>query len=327
MIKLVYPEFWSKSGVLSYLLMPFSWIYIFLGSFRKFFVKPVRLANMVICVGNISVGGTGKTQIVSWLARQLTGKKINFLIVTKGYGSSLRGAKYIEKTDLASEVGDESILLKGYGPVLAAKNIKAALPVLEKIKPDVIIFDDGLQNPGFIKDFNILTIDADRAVGNGRIFPAGPLRENVESAISKADIITMVGNQICQDIFLINNIISSDKPFFKAKIKLSSKVDLGKKYYAFTAIGNPDRFYDLLEENGLTLVKTKSFPDHHNYTCKEINILKKYAKKHNYSLITTKKDYVKILDGSQIVCANVELDFEYEKKLSGLIYEELRKKG
>lgn len=327
MIKLVYPEFWSKSGVLSYLLMPFSWIYIFLGSVRKFFVKPVRLAGIVICIGNISVGGAGKTQIVSWLARQLTRKKINFLIVTKGYGSSLRGAKYIGKTDLASEVGDESILLKDYGPVLAAKNIKAALPVLEKIKPDVIIFDDGLQNPGFIKDFNILTIDADRTVGNGRIFPAGPLRENVESAISKAGIVTVIGNQFCRDIFLISNIVSSGKPFFKAKIKLNSKVDLGRKYYAFTAIGNPDRFYDLLEKNGLTLVKTKSFPDHHNYTCKEVDILKTYAKKHNYSLITTKKDYVKILDGSQIVCANVELNFEYEKKLFSLIYEELCKKS
>jgi len=327
MIKLVYPKFWSKRGVLSYLLVPFSWIYVFLGSLRKFFVKPVRLAGMVICVGNMSVGGTGKTQVALWLAEQLTRKKVNFLIVTKGYGSSLRRAKYVEKTDLASEVGDESILLKGYGPVLAAKNIKAALPIIEKIKPDVIVFDDGLQNPGFIKDLNILVIDASRAIGNGKIFPAGPLRETVKSAINKSSIITMIGNQFCQDFSLINNIESSGKPFLKAKIRLSSEVNLGKKYYAFTAIGNPGRFYDLLKENGIALVKTKSFPDHHNYTEAEIDMLKKYAKKHNYSLITTEKDYVKIPDDSQIICANVVLDFANEKILSSLIYEELRKKS
>jgi tetraacyldisaccharide 4'-kinase len=321
MIKLIYPKFWSQNGVLSYLLLPFSWIYIFLGKVRKIFVKPVKLNSTVICVGNMSVGGTGKTQIVLWLAELLTKKGDNFLVVTKGYGSSLNGAKIVEKTDLASEVGDESILLSSYAPVLAAKNIKVALPIIAKLKPDIVIFDDGLQNPGFVKDLNILVIDANRSVGNNKIFPAGPLRETVKSALDKSDIIAMVGNDLCQDFALINNIMSSNKPFFKAKIKLKQQLDLSKKYYAFTAIGNPDRFYELLKNQGAILGGVQSFPDHHNYTKLEIEALQIIAKENKYSLITTKKDYVKIPKNDQIICADVVLDIDNEQELFSLIYD------
>ena len=324
MIKLIYPKFWSKNGVLSYLLIPFSWIYIFLGKLRAIFTKPIKLDATVICVGNMSVGGTGKTQIVLWLAERLTQKKANFLVVTKGYGSNLRGAKIVEKTDVASEVGDESVLLSSYAPVLAAKNIKVALPIIAKLKPDIVIFDDGLQNPGFITDVNILAIDASRAVGNKRIFPSGPLREPVKSALDKSDIIVMVGNDLCQDFALINNVIASNKPFFKAKIKLKQQLDLNKKYYAFTAIGNPDRFYKLLKSQRAILAEVKSFPDHHNYTKPEIEALQTRAKENKYSLITTKKDYVKIPKDNQIICADVALDIDNEQKLFNLIYD---KKG
>ena len=321
MIKLVYPKFWSKNGVLSYLLLPFSWIYILLGKVRKIFVKPVKLNSIVICVGNMSVGGTGKTQIVLWLAELLTKKGDNFLVVTKGYGSSLKGAKIVEKTDLASEVGDESVLLSLYAPVLAAKNIKVALPIIAKLKPDIVIFDDGLQNPGFVKDLNVLVIDANRSVGNKKIFPAGPLRETVKSALDKSDIIAMVGNDLCQDFALINNIMSSNKPFFKAKIKLKQQLDLSKKYYAFTAIGNPDRFYELLKNQGAILGGVQSFPDHHNYTKLEIEALQIIAKENKYCLITTKKDYVKIVKNNQIICADIVLDIDNEQKLFSLIYD------
>ena len=110
MIKLVYPEFWSRKGWISNLLMPFSYIYRALGCLRKCLAKPIRLNSTVVCVGNFSVGGAGKTQLVLWLAKKLNQKKAKYLIVTKAYGSSLRGAKLVEQGDLASEVGDESIV-------------------------------------------------------------------------------------------------------------------------------------------------------------------------------------------------------------------------
>ncbi len=296
MIKLIYPKFWSKNGLLSYLLLPFSQIYIILGMIRKFFAKPIRLPAFVICVGNATVGGAGKTQIVLWLANKFIKKKINFLVITKAYGSNLQDAKIVEKTDSPLEVGDESILINMYAPVLAAKNINSKLTqkLIAEINPDIIICDDGLQNPNFIKDFTILAIDPNRACGNNKIFPSGPLRESIKSALAKSDIVTMIGNDKCKNKVIMNNITESGKSLFYAKIKLENKLDLNKSYYAFTAIGNPAKFFKLLQTNNVIVKQTQSFPDHHNYTENEIKQIQITAQKNGYSLITTKKDFVKI---------------------------------
>jgi tetraacyldisaccharide 4'-kinase len=323
-IKLTYPAFWSKKNTLSSLFIAFSWVYQLLGMLRKILAKPIKLQCFVICIGNISVGGTGKTQVVAWLAKKLREKNCNFLIVTKGYSSNLRGAKLVEPSDLASTVGDESKLLSEYGKVLAAVSMKHALPIIKNLKPDVIIFDDGMQNPGFLKDLTIVVIDAIRNIGNGRIFPAGPLREKAKSAIDRSDIITMVGNEVCQNFSLIQTIISSSKPFFKSKIQLVSNIDTSKRYYAFSAIGDPERFFRLLRANGINTIVTKIFPDHHNYSAEELNTLVKEADEKNCLLLTTKKDYVKIVDHTKILCAQVALNFDKEEELFQLIYEKIK---
>ncbi len=314
MIKLVYPEFWSKKNWRSCLLTPVSWIYQLLGVIRLLFAKPIRLPAKVICVGNMSVGGTGKTQIVSHLATKLTKQKHNFIIITKGYGSSLSGAKIVSEDDKASEVGDESVLLSKFATVIAAKNIKSALPLIDKLKPEIIIFDDGMQNPGFIKDINILVIDSSRAIGNGLIFPSGPLREYSEIALNRADIIIMIGNTPCSNFALATNIASSKKPLFKAKIRMTTKLDPKGSYYAFTAIGNPERFYQLLEGNKISIQGKKSFPDHHNYINEEISDLQQMAKAKQYHLLTTRKDFVKITNNDNIISVDVDLDIENTKE-------------
>lgn len=324
MIKLTYPSFWSKKNIVSWLLIAFSWIYQLLGSLRKLLVKPVKLPCFVICIGNISVGGTGKTQLVAWLAKNLRKKNCNFLIVTKGYNSNLRGAKLVEPLDLPSDVGDESKMLSEYGQVLAAKSIKYALPIINDLKPDVVIFDDGMQNPGFFKDLTIVVIDTIRNIGNGRIFPAGPLRESAQSAINRSDIVIMIGNELCPNFSLIQTITSSNKPFFKSKIQLVGNIDTSKNYYAFTAIGDPDRFFRLLNENGINVLATKAFPDHHHYSREEITALVKEADKQTLFLLTTKKDYVKISDHTKMLCAEVTLTFDKEEELFQLIYEKIK---
>ena len=324
MIKLTYPSFWSKKNIVSWLLIAFSWIYQLLGSLRKLLVKPVKLPCFVICIGNISVGGTGKTQLVAWLAKNLRKKNCNFLIVTKGYNSNLRGAKLVEPLDLPSDVGDESKMLSEYGQVLAAKSIKYALPIINDLKPDVVIFDDGMQNPGFFKDLTIVVLDTIRNIGNGRIFPAGPLRESAQSAINRSDIVIMIGNELCPNFSLIQTITSSNKPFFKSKIQLVGNIDTSKNYYAFTAIGDPDRFFRLLNENGINVLATKAFPDHHHYSREEITALVKEADKQTLFLLTTKKDYVKISDHTKMLCAEVTLTFDKEEELFQLIYEKIK---
>jgi len=308
MIKLNYPNFWSKGGPIPILLTPFSWIYLLLGGLRKIITKELKLPGKVICVGNMTVGGTGKTQIVMHIAEKLkAGGNENFVIITKAYGSSLKDAKLVSTNDDPSEVGDESVLLASYGRVIAAKKIKDALPLLNQLKPQIIITDDGSQNPSFHKDMVILVIDSSRWIGNGKIFPAGPLREYPESAFKKADRIVLVGNKQGSQIDLPDN-----KPIFWAQIKLTSIHDLTKSYIAFTAIGNPDRFFDLLRASGMMLVKTISFPDHYHYQDSDLESLKKEADAMGCSLITTSKDMVKLHGQKDIETAIVKLVFDKE---------------
>jgi len=307
-IRLLYPTFWAKRGILSFLLLPFSWLYRLAGFFRSLVATPIRFPAKTICIGNATVGGTGKTQIVLWLIKHLQKKNISFLVITKGYNSNLRGAKLVTEADTASDVGDESVMLSKFSNVVAAKNIASALPIVKNLTPEIIIFDDGMQNPNFIKDINILVIDSHRGIGNGMIFPSGPLRESIDSAIEHCDIIITTGNDTYTDISLINSFKESGKQFMHAQTTLVADLDKNKEYYAFAAIGNPQKFYDLLISNNITISKTQSFPDHHLYTSYDILHLIDNAKKKNLTLITTKKDYVKISDLANRPKCNINID-------------------
>ncbi len=322
MIKLVYPKFWSSNGFIPILLTPLSWLYCTLGFFRKILTTPIRLNAKVICIGNITVGGTGKTQIVESLAKYYKEQNKNILIITKGYGSSLKTAKLVEKTDTAENVGDESILLSETAQVIATKKVQYAMPHIEKIKPEIIIFDDGLQNPNFIKDCKIIVIDNLRGVGNGKIFPAGPLRTKTDMAIKECDALITVGDNDCKDFTIIQNATNNNKPIFKAKIKLVSALK-NTEYFAFSAIGNPDKFFSTLVNSGANIKQTRAFPDHHQFTKDEIIELKTVAKKSNYTLITTKKDYVKIHETENIDCTIVDIVFENKPEFIKLINETL----
>jgi tetraacyldisaccharide 4'-kinase len=325
MINLKYPNFWSKKGWLSSIMVPFSYIYTFLGFIRTQTTKKIILPQKIICVGNIILGGSGKTQIVAWLAQKLTQKKISFVIVTKAYKSDLMKAKLVEKTDTAKEVGDESVMLRQYGPVIAAKKINYALPLIHRINPEIVILDDGMQNPVLQKNLQILAIDSLKGIGNNRNFPAGPLREGLKSGLAKSDLIFIIGNNQSRDFNLINSITLSQKPYFTPTIKLKENLDKNMEYIAFAGIGNPEKFYSLLLENNLKVKQYISFGDHHHYSEDEIKKLLELARLNKASLITTEKDYVKLTNNYKelIICARVGLEFENEQKSIDLIYEKL----
>ena len=329
MIKLKYPNFWFKRNWLSFVMMPFSWIYIFLGFLRTKATQEIRLSQKVICVGNITLGGSGKTQVVAWLARVLKQQKISFVIITKAYKSELKVARLVEETDVAKEVGDESIMLREYGCVIAAKRIKYALPLINQINPRVVILDDGMQNQLLKKDLQILAIDSLSGIGNNMIFPSGPLRESMATGLAKSDFIFMIGNNQCKDFNLIQNINLSQKPYFKASIKLREDLDQNIEYIAFAGIANPEKFYLLLSQNNFKIKQHISFGDHHNYSNNDIRRLVDLAKLNNCSLITTEKDYVKMDSKYKdlITCAKVNLQFENEQKCIDLIYEKLFQKN
>ena len=327
MIKLNYPAFWQRRSLINYLLLPFSWLYAFLGDLRKFCARRIRLPAFVICVGNMTVGGSGKTQLVIWLARLLAQHDINFVIVTRGYHSKIKAAKLIRVDDDPNEVGDESVLLAAYGKVVAAPKVRQIIPLINELKPSIIIFDDGMQNPYFSKDFTILAIDPIRAVGNNLLIPAGPLREQPSKALNKADLILVVGNKPCSDSSLMEKITVSNKPFYQAKIKISNAVDKNCNYIAFTGIGNPDKFFSLLDENNLNIIDKISYPDHYNYPIDELNKLINLAKDKGGNLITTKKDYIKLRGDNNIKFVDVELEFTEKQKVEKLINDQIIQKA
>ena len=320
MIKLLYPKFWQNKNLIAYLLLPCSWLYLFAGYIRKIIARPIIFPSKVVCVGNITIGGTGKTQIVIFLAKLLQAINVKFVIITKGYGSNIQQALMVEEHHTALDVGDESLLLAKYGTVIATKNIKHILPLIERIKPQVIIVDDFLQNPNFYKDCTILTVDANRLFGNEFLIPAGPLRQYPKQAVKDADIVISVG----YDFAVSNQSSLVGGKFFDAQILPSIEIDKSKKYFAFCGIGNPERFFATLKNYGLHLSSYKIFPDHHQYCKEDLEFLKKQSEKYHSCLITTRKDYVKISDNNlQIICCDVHLSINNQNLLTDLIYEKI----
>lgn len=321
MIKLNSPKFWQKTNWFSSLLTPLSYLYMLLGYVRKIFIKPIRLPAYVICVGNITIGGGGKTQIVRWLASHLK-EKYKILVITKAYNSSLKKAKFVQESDLASDVGDESKLLAKNAAVIATKSLKQALDLIKKFDPEIIIFDDGMQSPRFQKDLTILSITTDRALGNQKIFPAGPLRQTLSSALKISDVAILVGNN-----GTANNLLSSyNLPIFNAQIVPESDdiIKINQNYLAFAGISNPNSFFQLLKKYNIKIDSCKSFPDHYLYTQKDIMNLRELALRLRLNLITTEKDYVRIDNPENIKHLPVKLSFEKKDKLLDLLYKKIQ---
>jgi tetraacyldisaccharide 4'-kinase len=323
MFKLRYPNFWqNKHSLLSILLLPFSYLYSLASYIRSLLAVPISLNTKVICVGNISVGGTGKTQAVLHLAKLLTKNNKKICIVTKGYGRKTKDTKLLDLNyDNITETGDEAFMLAQYFPVIVFNNFYALDELIQHHQFEVAIFDDGMQNPNFHKDLTIMMIDGLRGFGNNKIFPAGPLREHVYNIDKKANLAIIVGEdkyhaQKQLDILILN-----------ASITPESELDKDICYVAFAAIGNPDKFFLTLEEMGLSIVKKVYFPDHYNYLPDNVFTLLAISNKYNATLITTEKDWVKLDKDLQtkIKHLKVTLNIKDEQKLVGLLNEKLFK--
>lgn len=312
-MRLEYPDFWQKNGVMPMLLWPLSQLYLFFGMIRKIFSRPQRLGKFVICVGNVTVGGTGKTQMIKWIAEKLVAKNISVVILTKGYGSSCRSPVLVAGNSTAKEVGDESLELSSIAPVIASSDRLKARSLIEQMNPSVILVDDGLQNYSFIKDFSILMLDPTRSVGNGKIIPSGPLREKMDSALSRVDMVVSAGDEQIKDYRLLQKIFASKARFFKASINLFPEHDLQMPYIAFCGIGNPEKFFSSLEKNGYKLIEKIRYPDHHYYSSKELQDLVAKAQSYGAKLITTAKDYTKIPNNLGVLVAYAKLDFGGEE--------------
>ena len=293
------PEFWdySRLSFWSVILYPFSIIFLLSSLLIKFFKIEKKFPIPVICVGNIYLGGTGKTPLALEIFKIVKSSGKNPGFIKKGY----------------DYLYDEIQMLKNIGETFTNKSRKKAISSLILSGHDVAILDDGFQDFSIKKDFSILCFNSKQLVGNGFIIPSGPLRESF-SSIKKADCIFINGDRNLEFENKVKKINKNIKTFYSIyKIKNPDKFK-NKKVIAFAGIGNPSNFFNLLKENNINVKKTFSFPDHHNYSDKDYNYLLK-LKEQDVLVVTTEKDYSRLNEKMKKSFEYVEIDLEIENKI------------
>jgi len=278
---LIKPGFWDKKiGLISIILSPFSFLFFIIIFLKKKFTKVLTFEIPIICVGNIYVGGTGKTPTSILLAEQ-----INRL----GRNSAILRSYHANHED------EYNLIRDSYKNLIISRNRIDAIKKAIKLNCDILILDDGLQDYRIKKNLNIVCFNSNQLIGNGLIFPAGPLRESLD-ALKEVDVVLINGEK--------------SKNFEEKILKINKKIEIfystyqatniekfkNKKLLAVAGIGNPENFFKLLEDNNLKIEKKLIFPDHYKFSKEEIHSIVEEAKMNDYQIVMTEKDYFKIKD-------------------------------
>ena len=307
------PKFWERKSFLSSIFLFFSFIYIFIYKIYLLINREREIGIPVICVGNATIGGSGKTPITIKLRKILKKKYKNIFVLTKGYKGKDKGPLLVNLKNDFRSVGDESLIHAIDGKTCVSKNRLKGAYFCKKNKSDLIIMDDGLQSKNIKKNLQLLVIDSDYGFGNNRVFPAGPLREPSKDSIKKAHAVIIIGKDR-KNKFTIN------KPIFYANKKIYVKKRLKKNIFAFSGLGNNENFFNAAKEK-FNIKDFKSFPDHHVYKKSEIEKIISISQKKDLSILCTLKDYLKIPKEykNQIDFADLVIKFEKEKELFNFI--------
>ena len=294
------PKFWNKDkfSIIALILTPFSCLYWLLFIIKKKLNKKKKIPIKVMCVGNIYLGGTGKTPF-----------SIELLSILKQLGKK---ACFVMKNHNLTE--DENKLLSKYGSVFASSNRSDSIKLAHENGFDVAIMDDGFQDFSLEKNFSFLCFDEKLWIGNGLLIPAGPLRESLKNGMKRADCILIKGkknNLIENKIRELNKTI--DIFYFEYK-PIDIKNYLDKPVISFAGIGNPEGFFKLLKNNNINILKNFPFPDHHNYTDHEIKKLINEAKDNDAVLLTTEKDFLRIKKEFHDKLGFLKIELIIEKK-------------
>lgn len=310
-----YPATTERAGPLPWLLSPLALCYAMAGWLRNKFAGSYRAPVPVICVGNLTAGGAGKTPVAIALAERLMKRGVRVHLLTRGYGGTISGPL---RADPAlhdfTQVGDEALLLADVAPTWVTRNRKAGAMAAVAAGAQLLILDDGHQNPHLHKDLSLVLVDVARGFGNGWVLPSGPLREPVGRGMARADAVVMIGDG--------GNVPDSDKPQLRAHRRLRHPETLrGKAVYAFCGIGAPQQFFDMLANAGAMIMGKRAFPDHHPFTDDEMKQVISAALKLNASPVTTEKDLVRLSPEirARVTAIGMEMVFSDEGALAQLL--------
>ena len=330
------PAFWHRPpSWMSYVLFPLGAVYGAIAALRMQ-QKGLDAGIPVFCVGNYHMGGAGKTPTVLALTRILRDVGETVVVLSRGYGGRLQGPLMVDPgRHAAADVGDEPLMLSATVPVAVARDRVDGVALAKSQGASVILMDDGFQNPAVNKDAALIVIDSGRGVGNGQVFPAGPLRAPLAAQLERTDALIVVGEGSAANA--IAEMIAShpDRPVLTAHLKpdpAALAALAGKGVFAFAGIGDPARFFRTLRTHGIDVVRERAFADHHPFSQDDIEALIAEAGREGLALVTTEKDLVRLRRRGElpaiaraISTLPVTLEFEDEKTLRSFIDERLFK--
>jgi tetraacyldisaccharide 4'-kinase len=317
------PAFWwRKPGLASALLTPAALGYGAVAA-RRLGAPGTRVEAPVICVGNFTLGGAGKTPVAIAIARMLAQAGHTPFCLSRGYGGRLAGPVQADlQTHTAADVGDEALLLAHAAPTVVSRDRVAGARAAIANGASVIVMDDGLQNSSIVKDLSIAVMDGSRGVGNGKVFPAGPLRAPLAAQLKRTDAVLVVGAVAVM-------VATNGRPVLQARIEPDPAAVAAmkpRKVLAFAGIGDPERFFTTARRAGIDVVASKTFDDHHRFSGEEAAGLIMQAEHDGLSLLTTEKDRAR-MTGNPLLAAlasrahtlPVTMVFEDEAKLRELL--------
>lgn len=320
------PRFWARAvdpksreaaPLMRFLLTPLAWVYASMTARRIAKTVPQSVSAKVICVGNLTAGGVGKSPVVATLRKRIETKYgLRVASLSRGYKGKLKGPLKVDPArHTARDVGDEPLMLSRGGEAWIGADRAAAGQAMAQDGVEIILMDDGHQNPGLKKDISLVVVDAVMGFGNGFVIPKGPLREPVLEGLSRADAVIVLGDgnppKILQD---------SGRPMTFGRVTSSTQPEQ-RPYVAFAGIGRPEKFFETLQTLGLEVRDAVPFPDHHTFSKADLGYLKQLASDRDATLVTTEKDYVRLPAEfrNKVVVLPIEVQFDQPDMLDKLI--------
>lgn len=320
------PRFWEaepgRDGGVAAALDPIGRLIAGIGAMRRARATPFECGVPVLCVGNLTAGGQGKTPTALAIAERLIARGAPPWFLTRGYGGTERGPTRVDRARHdATAVGDEPLLLAQVAPTVVARDRALGAAVAVERGAERIIMDDGFQNPSLAKTLSLIVIDGGTGFGNGRLIPAGPLRESITDGLSRASAVVLIG----EDRRDVARLIPLGLPLLRAEMSAVADLDaLGladQPVVAFAGIGRPGKFFESLAAAGATLIESVGFPDHHAYDETDLTRLAGLADARGAKLVTTTKDHARLRASwrDRVTPFPVRLVFSAPAALDGLL--------